>query len=187
MLWLSPLIAVGAGFLGLAFQSLTLWIRSMAKTSRFGMPSRVALGALAGGAVAFLDFSPPGRIGAFGLGESDLLDALHNKIVWQAAAWLLVAKLLSTAFCYGPGGCGGIFAPIIFFGGMAGVFLSGVISFWLPLSDPERVMLALVGMTSALGAVVRAPLTSHSHRHGDDSGRFTRSPRSWSARSSPLS
>lgn len=160
VMWFAPVVAIVAGLAGLIFQSLTLRLRRLAKASRFSVPVRLALGALAGGVISALGFFATGHLGAFGLGESDLLLALQNKIVWQAAAFLLVAKLLSTVLCYGSGGCGGIFAPIIFFGGMAGVMTTGIIGFWVPLDADARTMLALVGMTSCLGAVVRAPLTS---------------------------
>ncbi len=101
-----------------------------------------------------------GRLGAFGLGEQDLLDALRNNVTWDVALFLLVAKLGSTTLCYGTGGCGGIFAPLIFFGGMAGVLVEGLAAPWLHLTNQDQTMLALVGMTACLGAVVRAPITS---------------------------
>lgn len=160
ILWLSPVVALVAGVAGVAFQWLTLKIRARTKASRFSIPQRVALGALAGGLVAGAAFAVTGHHGAFGLGEQDMLAALTNGLIWQTALWLLVAKLVATAFCYGSGGCGGIFAPIIFFGAMAGVVTSNFLGQWLPLSGGDHTLLALVGMTACLGAVVRAPLTS---------------------------
>jgi CIC family chloride channel protein len=80
-------------------------------------------------------------------------------MVWHVAALLLVAKLAATAICYGLGGCGGIFAPTLFFGGMVGAMLSGLAGLVLPLSGADRVTLAVVGMCACLGGVVRAPIT----------------------------
>jgi hypothetical protein len=74
---------------------------------------------LIGGILALLAFSLTGWLGTFGLGEQDLVAALNGGIVWPVALCLLVTKLMATAACYGAGGCGGIFAPLLFFGGMA--------------------------------------------------------------------
>lgn len=160
VLWLSPVVAIVAGLAGLAFQGATMALRARAKKTGLPLPVKIALGALAGGAVALTAFFLTGHLGAFGLGEEDLLGALTNRITWQVALVLLVAKIAATTLCYGPGGCGGIFAPVIFFGAMAGVFVHGLLAPFLELSASDQTMLALVGMTACLGAVVRAPITS---------------------------
>ncbi len=158
--WLSPVVALVAGLAGLLFQWSTLGLRARMKRSRMAVPFRLAMGALAAGVLALGAFALTGRLGVFGLGESDLLAALNNQIIWPAALCLLVAKIAATALCYGTGGCGGIFAPIIFFGGMAGVLVHGLAAPWLGLTSQDQTLLALVGMTACLGAVVHAPLTS---------------------------
>jgi CIC family chloride channel protein len=76
------------------------------------------------------------------------------------AAILLGAKLLATAVCYGLGGCGGIFAPTLFFGAMTGVAAAGLVGLAVPLGPSAYVLFAVVGMSSCLAAVVRAPVTS---------------------------
>jgi CIC family chloride channel protein len=157
---LSPAVALFAGLAGILFQWATLAVRSAAKRLRVPLWLRPAVGAAIGGAACVLAFAFTGRLGAFGLGEADLHATLLNQITWSAAAWLLAAKLIATVFCYGSGGCGGIFAPIIFFGGMAGTVLSGVVARWLDLTPADGTMLSLIGMTACLAAVVRAPITS---------------------------
>ena len=101
-----------------------------------------------------------GHLGVFGLGEQDLHATLQNQIVWSAAVWLLIAKVVATTFCYGSGGCGGIFAPLIFFGGMAGTAVFGCAQGALGLTADDQTMLSIIGMTACLCAVVRAPITS---------------------------
>ncbi len=118
------------------------------------------MGTLAGGTFSLLAFAFTGRLGAFGLGDHDLIESLNGGLVWTAALCLLVAKLLATAFCYGAGGCGGIFAPLLFFGAMAGVLVTGLTPAQLGLTSQDQTLLALTGMTACLGAVVRAPITS---------------------------
>jgi len=160
VLWLSPVVAVVAGAAGLLFQGATLSLRARSKKSPLPGPVKLALGAAAGGAVALTAFLLTGHLGAFGLGEEDMLSALTNRITWQVAFVLLVAKLAATTLCYGPGGCGGIFAPIIFFGAMSGLLVHGLLAPVLGLTTADQTLLALVGMTACLGAVVRAPITS---------------------------
>lgn len=160
VLWLAPLVALAAGAAGLVFQGVTLALRQRSKTSRLPGPARLALGALSGGIFALGAFLLTGHLGVFGLGEEDLLASLHGEIIWQVALCLLVAKIAATAACYGSGGCGGIFAPIIFFGAMAGVVVHGVTAPLLGLTGDDQTLLALVGMTACLSAVVRAPITS---------------------------
>ncbi|HEY5769024.1 MAG TPA: chloride channel protein [Terrimicrobium sp.] len=159
-LWMSPVVAVAAGSAGLVFQYVTLAIRARCKHSPLSGPLKLVIGTLMGGMFALLAFALSGRLGAFGLGDQDLVAALNGNLIWTAALCLLVAKLLATAACYGAGGCGGIFAPLLFFGGMAGVLICGLTAGRLDLTSQDQTLLALTGMTACLGAVVRAPLTS---------------------------
>ena len=158
--WMSPVVALVAGSAGLAFQYVTLALRARCKLSPLSGPLKLVTGTLIGGILALLAFSLTGRLGTFGLGEQDLVAALNGDIIWPAALCLLVTKLMATAACYGAGGCGGIFAPILFFGGMAGALVGELTAESLGLTSQDRTLLALVGMTACLGAVVRAPLTS---------------------------
>jgi chloride channel protein, CIC family len=139
---------------------VTLAFRALCKHSPLSGPLKLVMGTLIGGVFALLAFSLTGRVGAFGLGDQDLVAALNGGILWMVALCLLVTKLMATAACYGAGGCGGIFAPLLFFGGMAGVLVGGLTAGWLGLTSQDKTLLALTGMTACLGAVVRAPLTS---------------------------
>jgi len=67
--------------------------------------------------------------------------------------------LIATVACYGFGGCGGIFSPTLFLGGMTGVLLTGLFGFFFDLHTEAQITLAVVGMSACLGAVVRAPVT----------------------------
>src|SRR5207248_2768012 len=135
-------------------------LRAACKKSRLPLWCRPAMGAFVAGLLCLLAFAMTAKVGAFGLGESDLRAALDNQVIWHAAAWLLAAKVLATICCYGAGGCGGIFAPLIFFGGMSGVVIHGMTAKWLSLGPGDQTLLSLIGMTACLSAVVRAPLTS---------------------------
>ncbi len=157
---LTPWVAACATLAGLLFQHFSLnlrgWSRAQRRLPAWALP---AVGALATWAIGMLVWKQTGRLGVFSLGYNDLSDALSGRLAWQLAALLLVAKLLATVLCYGLGGCGGIFSPTLFFGGMAGLAAAGLGGLALPLHEGDKVVLAVVGMCACLGAVVRAPVT----------------------------
>ncbi len=157
---LAPFVAALSAVAGCWFQKMSLGLRIVNR--RPGpLPAwvRTMLGGVTVWAIGAAVFVGTGHTGVFSLGYDDLSLALDGKLVWQIAALLLVAKLLATAVCYGLGGCGGIFAPTLFFGGMTGAAFAGLASLVLPLSPADHVTLAVVGMCACLGAVVRAPVT----------------------------
>lgn len=102
-------------------------------------------------------FIATGKVGIFGLGYHDLSEALSHGFIWWVAGVLLAGKLLAFIVSYGFGGCGGIFSPSLFIGGMSGFFLSGIAGFWLDLSPSDHIAAAAVGMTACLGSIIRAP------------------------------
>ena len=156
----TPVVAAIAALAGVWFQkfalSLRLWNK---KTHRISPWARCTLGGLAVWLIGSTVFLWTGNTGVFGLGYEDLSQALNGQMHWGNASLLLIAKLVATAVCYGLGAAGGIFAPTLFFGGMAGAALAGLIDLFYPLSTAGHVTLAVVGMCACLGAVVRAPVT----------------------------
>lgn len=159
-LWLSPIVALLAAFVGVIFQWSLFRLRAWYKHSIFPIWLRPATGAFVAALFCIAAFALTSRLGVFGVGENDLRAALDNQIVWNDAAWLIIAKLLATIFCFASGGCGGIFGPLIFIGGMSGLFMHGFVGHWFDLNAQDQTVLSLIGMTASLGAVVRTPLTS---------------------------
>jgi len=104
-------------------------------------------------------FVQTGSLAVFGLGYDDLSQALTQTFSWKLAGTLVVAKLIATIACYGFGSSGGIFSPTLFLGGMCGIFLGGVVGPLLNLAPADHIVLAVIGMSTCLGAVVRAPVT----------------------------
>ena len=156
-----PLVAALAGWLGLIFQKATLRLRSRVKNNnRVPFWLKPAVGGFITWLIGASVFAATGKIGVFGLGYNDLSAALNNSLLWEVTALLVVAKLLSTIACYGWEGSGGIFAPSLFIGGMAGLFVGGLAGRWMPITHSDCIILAAVGMSSCLGAIVRAPMTS---------------------------
>jgi len=158
---LVPLVALTAGALGVAFQRGALALRARLRRQKRVPPWAPPI--IGGGLTWIIGtsvFLVTGRIGVFGLGYQDLSAALNNAFPWKVAGLLVCGKLLATIIGYSFGGCGGIFAPMLFIGGLGGYFLAGLAATWLPLAPADHIVLAAVGMSACLGLVVRAPLTS---------------------------
>lgn len=157
---LTPLVSAVASFVGVYFQRTSLALRRRTKQRSPGtLWLWPAVGALVTWALGSLVFWKTGHLGVFSLGYDDLSDALAGKIGWEIAAVLLVTKFVATISCYGFGGCGGIFSPTLFFGGMSGVAIAGLVGLGGHISHADALTLAVVGMSATLGAVVWAPVT----------------------------
>ncbi|MFH2107445.1 MAG: chloride channel protein [Chrysiogenia bacterium] len=156
-----PLVAFVAALAGVVFQRVTLrWKLRLKRQKRIPAWLLPVLGGLATWIIGCGVFLATGKIGVFGLGYQDLSNALNNNFAWKIAGIMIVAKLLAMIIGYSFGGCGGIFAPLLFVGGMTGYFLGGLARVWIPLTSADQIVLAVVGMSACLGATVRAPLTS---------------------------
>lgn len=115
-----PLAAAFASIVGIGFQRATMWLRLLSKSwktlPRWMHP---LFGGLVVWGLGVALFIWSGHLGVFGLGYDDLTALLHGHIPWLLVMGLLVAKWIATVACYGSGGCGGIFAPLLFLGAMA--------------------------------------------------------------------
>jgi CIC family chloride channel protein len=158
---LMPFAAALAALAGAMFQRWTLDLRHAAKKRpiipRWLHPLAASLLTWV---IGMAVFAWSGRLGVFGLGYDDLSDALSHGMAWKLAAVLLIGKLIATVACYGLGGCGGIFSPNLFFGGMAGVVVAGIGGRFLHLTPADSILLAVGGMSAGLGAAVQAPVTA---------------------------
>jgi CIC family chloride channel protein len=156
-----PLVALAAALAGVVFQRAALRWRARLRQQR-RVPGWLlpVLGGLLTWIIGCAVFLAVGKLGVFGLGYQDLSSALGNHFEWKVAGLMVVAKMLAMAVGYSFGGCGGIFAPLLFVGGMTGYFLGGLARLWVPITPADQIVLAVVGMSACLGAVVRAPLTS---------------------------
>lgn len=71
---------------------------------------------------------------------------------------IMIFKVLAMAITGSSGGVGGIFAPSLFMGGVAGIFFSRVVNIFPFINIPEKNM-ALVGMAGVMAGVMHAPMT----------------------------
>jgi len=157
----TPLVAVVAALIGSSFQKATLVLRGRLIRQKAVPPWLLpCCGGFLVWIIGAAVFYSTGKFGVFGLGYHDLSGALGNHYLLWVAGIMVAAKLAATILSYSFGSCGGIFSPLLFLGGMCGYFIGGLVDFHIPLTPSDRVILSAVGMSTCLGAVVRAPLTS---------------------------
>ncbi len=159
---LTPVVAGLSALIGVGFQIGALNLRKKNKDLQ-GIPdwARPCCGAFITWILGVTIYGTTGHMGVFGLGYEDLSQALHGNLGWKIAGLLLFGKMMATVSCYGFGACGGIFAPTLFLGAVSGVFVSGLCGeLGLQLTSEDSVVLAVVGMSACMGAVVRAPITA---------------------------
>ncbi len=156
-----PFVAAASSYLASVFQESTLRYRMRFKKQK-QIPAWLMplFGGLITWAVGVAVFLITDKTGIFGLGYEDLSDAMSNRIVWKVAGVLMAGKIIATFASYSFGGCGGIFAPSLFIGAFCGFFIGGIAGIWLPLTPEDQIVLAAVGMSAYLGALLHAPLTS---------------------------
>jgi CIC family chloride channel protein len=119
-----------------------------------------ALGGLVTGALAVAALGLIGARGVTGGGYVTLSAALAGKLTVMVLVPLCVLKLAATVFSYSSGGAGGIFAPALFIGAMAGGAMGALDMAVFHHSTASLGAFALVGMGAVFAGSIRAPITS---------------------------
>ncbi len=162
------LLGIFVGFLSVYFTRMSVRVESF--ISGFQHPlKKLLIGGVALGLMIYL--FPP----LYGEGYNTLQSLLNGepgKMFYNSAlfsmqynnwllllfvAALLLLKVIASAFTNGSGGVGGIFAPTMFVGGVAGFFISRAIN-GLGIIDLPESNFALVGMAGMMAGVMHAPL-----------------------------
>ncbi len=128
-----------------------------------------------GGIVCLLIFLMPQLFGEGYITLKTLLtgqsDALFNGTLFEGIIgdntyfivgfflMLIIFKVIAMALTTGSGGVGGVFAPALFVGGMAGATLSKAVNLFRTPAISEN-NFALVGMAGVMAGVMHAPLTA---------------------------
>lgn len=101
-------------------------------------------------------FSP----NVFGGGYETIEMAMHGNIIWHTLMLLIVFKLLATSITLGSGGSGGVFAPSLFLGAVAGGAFGQLVNLFFPAATASSGAYAMVGMGAVVAATTHAPITS---------------------------
>ena len=116
------------------------------------------LKAVIGGAILGLIGLLFPQILGVGYGAIDL--SLTQSYVWWLLLILVICKILATSITIGSGGSGGIFAPSLFMGAMAGGFFGTVVHNLFPSVTASPGAYSIVGMGAVVSATTHGPLTA---------------------------
>jgi CIC family chloride channel protein len=96
----------------------------------------------------------------YGVGYPVLENAVEGKYVIGMLLLLMVGKMIATSLTIGIGGSGGVFAPTLFIGAMAGTAFGTVAHSAFPAITESAGAYGLIGMGAALGGATGAPITA---------------------------
>jgi CIC family chloride channel protein len=95
-----------------------------------------------------------------GVGYEYVDQALNGGLLLKTMAALCFLKLAATMVSYASGNAGGIFAPSLYIGAMAGGTVGMVVHRLAPFPTADPGAYALVGMGTLFAGIIRAPMTS---------------------------
>ncbi len=155
--WEIPLYAVMAimlGAVGVSFTRSLSYFEDLFDRLKLQPMLKPALGGLLLGIVAI--FYPQVL--------ADGYETIKLTLYGQMAVWLLVIlivlKLLATCLTLGSGNSGGIFAPSLFMGAVAGGAFGVLANYLFPNATATPGAYALVGMAGMVAASTHAPITA---------------------------
>jgi CIC family chloride channel protein len=148
-------LGIIGGVVSLVFCKSLLGLRavflSMPKSTRWFQP---AIGGVVIGLILLV--SPA----VMGVGYEYVDQALNGGLVFKTLLLLCLLKLGATVVSYTSGNAGGIFAPSLYIGAMAGGAVGNLVHRLAPFPTGDPGAYALVGMGTLFAGIVRAPMTS---------------------------
>ncbi len=149
------MLGVVGGLVSLTFCKTLLGLRAaFLRMPRSTLMLQPAIGGIAIGATLLL--VPEVK----GVGYEYVDQALNGGLVFRTMLVLCVVKLGATVLSYCSGNAGGIFAPSLFIGAMAGGAVGTLVNRVAPFPTADAGAYALVGMGTLFAGIIRAPMTS---------------------------
>ncbi|HEY8550255.1 MAG TPA: chloride channel protein [Vicinamibacterales bacterium] len=148
-------IGIAGGLLATFYVRLMLFLKRRLRT-RDPIRKLLTAGA-AGAAVGLMGLWLPQVMGP---GYPAIDNALHGEFLWMTLLVLAVAKMATTAVCFGADIPGGLFAPTLFVGAMIGGGIGTLAQQYWPAPTTAVSAYVLVGMGTFFAGVFRAPMTS---------------------------
>jgi CIC family chloride channel protein len=148
-------LGVVGGLVSLLFGKSLLAMRRL--FSRLPPATRVVQPAIGGAVIGALLIVAPQ---VMGVGYEYVDQALNGGLVFRTLAVLCLLKIVATVVSYASGNAGGIFAPSLYIGAMAGGAVGTVVRWWAPFPTGEPGAYAIVGMGTLFAGIIRAPMTS---------------------------
>jgi CIC family chloride channel protein len=148
-------LGIVGGIVSVLFCKLLLRARgSFRRMPAWTKTFQPAMGGLAIGVI--LVFVPQ----VMGVGYEHVDQALQGSLALKTLVLLCGMKLIATIVSYASGNAGGIFAPSLFLGAMAGGAVGIGMHAWAPFPTGGPGAYALVGMGTLFAGIIRAPMTS---------------------------
>ena len=148
-------LGVAGGIASLLFTRGLLGLRAL--FMRLPEGSRVLQPAIGGVAIGLLLLVAPA---VMGVGYESVDQALNGGLLFRTMLFLCLLKIVATIVSYASGNAGGIFAPSLFIGAMAGGAVGVAVQSVAPFPTGGPGAYALVGMGAAFAGIIRAPMTS---------------------------
>lgn len=149
------LLGVVGGVVSLVFCKTLLAMRRA--SIRLPVATRIVQPAVGGLIIGgILVFVPQ----VLGVGYEHVDEALNGSLILSALVLLCIVKMVATIVSYVSGNAGGVFAPSLYIGAMAGGAVGTVVHAWAPFPTAEPGAYALVGMGTLFAGIIRAPMTS---------------------------
>ena len=139
---------------GVTFTKTLYRIEDLFDSFKFPEYLKAVIGGLILGA---LGLAFPQILGV-GYGAMDMV--LMQQIAWWLMLLLVIVKILATSITIGSGGSGGIFAPSLFLGAMAGGFFGMVVHTLFPATTASPGAYSIVGMGAVVAATTHGPLSA---------------------------
>ena len=96
----------------------------------------------------------------YGVGYTTISGALSGTLPATLMAMLVIAKIFATSVTIGSGGSGGVFAPSLFMGAMAGGVVGHLVEAYFPGATASSGAYALVTMGAVVAAATHAPVSA---------------------------
>ena len=147
-------LGVFTGLIALAYVQSVYWFEDSFDAWKLSPGWKALIGGLGVGALGFF-----GSDLIFGVGHEGVELALQGEMALGLMLGLVVLKIIATSVTLGAGGSGGIFAPALFVGAMAGGAFGKMANGLFPAFTAPPGAYALVGMASLFAAAAHAPIT----------------------------
>lgn len=153
---LVALLGLGAGLVGVGFKTVLYKIEDVCDALWKGRPEwlRPVVGGLVLGGILL---ALPEM---YGVGYPVMDNVLAGKGVLWLVAVLMVAKMGTASLTIGIGGSGGVFAPSLFTGAMAGMAFGDLVHHAFGAAVGPSVVYGVVAMGAVFGGATQAPLTA---------------------------
>ena len=155
--WEIPLyigLGVMGGFVALAFTHSLYFMEDRFDALKIPGATKPIIGGLVLGVIGL--FFPQ----VFSGGYETIGNALYGKLSIYLLIALIFLKIAATSLTLGSGNSGGIFAPSLFMGAVAGSLYGEVTHYLFPTVTASSGAYALVGMAAVVSGTTHAPITA---------------------------